>query len=61
VAKQAIREDSPINTDSARAAADEVRPASVVLDPGAERKRRMSEVIARVAREDHDLLLKLAR
>lgn len=48
-------------TESKRpgASAEVRRPVS--SDAEAERKRRMSEIIARVAEEDHDLLIKLAR
>jgi hypothetical protein len=37
------------------------RKRQVLPRSGAERKRRMSETIARVAEEDRELLLKLAR
>ena len=62
MANQAIRE-TPHNTESKRprASADASRPVSVVPEAGADRKRRMSEIIARVAEEDRELLIKLAR
>jgi len=44
-----------------RVSADAQRPIPVVPKAGAERKRRMSEIIAQVADEDRELLIKLAR
>ena len=44
-----------------RASVEVRRPVSVVPETEAERKRRMSEIIARVAEEDRELLIKLAR
>ncbi len=63
MAQHAIRQTPSTNTESKRphASADVRSPASVVPVAGAERKRRMSEIIARVAEEDRELLIKLAR
>jgi len=63
MANQASRETPRNNTESKRprASADASRPVSVVPEAGAERKRRMSELIVRVAEEDRELLIKLAR
>ena len=60
MANQAIRETPNTNTESRRPSvpAEPLRP---VPTSGAERKRRMAEIIGRVVHEDHDLLLKLAR
>jgi hypothetical protein len=62
MANQAIRETrSSSESKRPRASADAPRPVCVVPRTGPDRKRRMSEIIARVAEEDRELLLKLAR
>jgi len=62
MANHAIRETS-YSSESKRpsVSADAPRPVCVVPQTGPDRKRRMSETIARVAEEDRELLIKLAR
>ena len=60
MANQAIQTPrSTTESKRPRALADATRPASGVPQTGADRKRRMSEIISRVADEDRDLLIKL--